>query len=207
MVEHFSVDGTLLEAWVSLRGVRPRDEERDPPAGAGGWLKTVGAGDSCATAACPATASGRRGLSRTQPRAHGAAYVPATISGGSQMEVRRRRGSWTKHFIGHRLPNHRDRNNPCHPEITADGRPPTLRGVSSPVPPRLGDSCRHLQLNWQVRGPAPPLDFSNPDALRRSLERGGLLYDTYWVRFGRGRTTFDQAVEHTRLLYGGSSVG
>ena len=32
--EHFSVDGTLLEAWASLKSVRPRDEERDPPAGA-----------------------------------------------------------------------------------------------------------------------------------------------------------------------------
>ena len=34
--EHFSVDGTLLEAWASLKSVRPRDEEGDPPAGAGG---------------------------------------------------------------------------------------------------------------------------------------------------------------------------
>ena len=33
--EHFSVDGTLLEAWASLKGVRPRDEEGNPPAGAG----------------------------------------------------------------------------------------------------------------------------------------------------------------------------
>ena len=34
--EHFSVDRTLLEAWASLKSVRPRDEEGDPPAGAGG---------------------------------------------------------------------------------------------------------------------------------------------------------------------------
>ena len=34
--EHFSVDGTLLEAWASLKSVRPRGEERDPPTGAGG---------------------------------------------------------------------------------------------------------------------------------------------------------------------------
>ena len=33
--EHFSVDGTLLEVWASIKSVRPRDEERDPP-GAGG---------------------------------------------------------------------------------------------------------------------------------------------------------------------------
>lgn len=32
--EHFSVDGTLLQAWASQKSVRPRDEQ-DPPAGAG----------------------------------------------------------------------------------------------------------------------------------------------------------------------------
>lgn len=33
--EHFSVDGALLEAWASLKSIRPRDEERDPPRGSG----------------------------------------------------------------------------------------------------------------------------------------------------------------------------
>ena len=33
--EHFTVDGTLLEAWASLKSYRPRDEQ-DPPAGGGG---------------------------------------------------------------------------------------------------------------------------------------------------------------------------
>jgi transposase len=32
--EHFTVDGTLLEAWASLKSYRPRDEQ-DPPAGGG----------------------------------------------------------------------------------------------------------------------------------------------------------------------------
>jgi transposase len=32
--EHFTVDGTLLEAWASLKSYRPRDD-RDPPAGGG----------------------------------------------------------------------------------------------------------------------------------------------------------------------------
>ena len=32
--EHFTVDGTLLEAWASLKSFRPKDEE-DPPAGEG----------------------------------------------------------------------------------------------------------------------------------------------------------------------------
>ena len=33
--EHFSVDGTLLEAWASLKSYRPRDEQ-EPPSGSGG---------------------------------------------------------------------------------------------------------------------------------------------------------------------------
>jgi len=33
--DHFTVDGTLLEAWASLKSYRPRDEQ-DPPAGSGG---------------------------------------------------------------------------------------------------------------------------------------------------------------------------
>jgi transposase len=32
--EHFTVDGTLLEAWASLKSFRPRDDQ-DPPAGTG----------------------------------------------------------------------------------------------------------------------------------------------------------------------------
>lgn len=32
--EHFTVDGTILEAWASLKSFRPRDEQ-DPPAGGG----------------------------------------------------------------------------------------------------------------------------------------------------------------------------
>ena len=34
--EHFSVDGTLLEAWASLKSYRPRDEQAPPPAAGGG---------------------------------------------------------------------------------------------------------------------------------------------------------------------------
>lgn len=33
--EHFTVDGTLLEAWASLKSYRPRDGEGGPPAGGG----------------------------------------------------------------------------------------------------------------------------------------------------------------------------
>ena len=47
---------------------------------------------------------------------------------------------------------------------------------------------------------AYPLDFSDSDGLRRSMEWAGVLYNTYWIRFGRGETTFDQAVENSKLL-------
>jgi hypothetical protein len=33
--EHFSVDGTLIEAWASLKSFRPRDDSDDPPEGGG----------------------------------------------------------------------------------------------------------------------------------------------------------------------------
>ena len=34
---------------------------------------------------------------------------------------------------------------------------------------------------------AAPMDFSDPDWLRRSMQGAGVLYSTYRVRFGRGR--------------------
>ena len=48
--------------------------------------------------------------------------------------------------------------------------------------------------------PAAPLDFSDLDGLCRSMQGAGVLYNTYWVRFGRGLTTFDQAVANSKLL-------
>jgi transposase len=33
--EHFTVDGTLIEAWASMKSFRPRDGSDDPPAGGG----------------------------------------------------------------------------------------------------------------------------------------------------------------------------
>ena len=53
---------------------------------------------------------------------------------------------------------------------------------------------RSLERENPFRGaiPAYPLDFSDPDGLRRSMEGAGVLYNTYWIRFGRGRNTFEQ---------------
>jgi transposase len=33
--EHFSVDGTLIEAWASMKSVKPRDGADEPPSGGG----------------------------------------------------------------------------------------------------------------------------------------------------------------------------
>ena len=46
-----------------------------------------------------------------------------------------------------------------------------------------------------------PLDFSDPDALRHSMEGADVLYNTYWIRYARGRMTFDRAVENTGILF------
>jgi NADH dehydrogenase len=45
-----------------------------------------------------------------------------------------------------------------------------------------------------------PLNFDDPGELTRSLEGADVLYNTYWIRFPRGGTTHDQAVENTGNL-------
>ena len=49
--------------------------------------------------------------------------------------------------------------------------------------------------------PAAPLDFSDPDGLCRSMQGAGVLYNTYWIRFGRAGNTFEQAVENSWILF------
>ena len=34
-IEHFSVDGTLIDAWASIKNLRRNDGADEPPAGAG----------------------------------------------------------------------------------------------------------------------------------------------------------------------------
>jgi NADH dehydrogenase len=46
-----------------------------------------------------------------------------------------------------------------------------------------------------------PYRFDNPTGLARSLEGADTLYNTYWVRFPRGQTSFEQAVENSRKLF------
>jgi NADH dehydrogenase len=45
-----------------------------------------------------------------------------------------------------------------------------------------------------------PLDFADGDGLRRSLQGVRTLYNTYWVRFARGRVDHPAAVANSRIL-------
>ena len=53
----------------------------------------------------------------------------------------------------------------------------------------------------QARVQALPYRFKDPVALAPSLEGITTLYNTYWVRFERGRTTFANAVANSRALF------
>jgi NADH dehydrogenase len=45
------------------------------------------------------------------------------------------------------------------------------------------------------------LQFRDRKALRRALDGADTLYNTYWVRFEHGDTTFERAVANTRALF------
>jgi uncharacterized protein YbjT (DUF2867 family) len=47
-----------------------------------------------------------------------------------------------------------------------------------------------------------PLDFADPVGLDESLRGAATLYNTYWVRFPRGRVDHAAAVANSRLLFG-----
>ena len=64
---------------------------------------------------------------------------------------------------------------------------------------RTGHPDRQDPFGGQVE--AAPLDFPDPDGLHRSMRGASVLYNTYWVRFERGQTTFDRAVENSRALF------
>jgi uncharacterized protein YbjT (DUF2867 family) len=46
-----------------------------------------------------------------------------------------------------------------------------------------------------------PYNFDQPDLLRESLHGTETLYNTYWVRFNHGHSTFAQAVKNTEILF------
>lgn len=48
---------------------------------------------------------------------------------------------------------------------------------------------------------AMPYSFEDPLELEKQLRGAGTLYNTYWVRFEHGRTTFAKAVDNTGILF------
>jgi NADH dehydrogenase len=46
-----------------------------------------------------------------------------------------------------------------------------------------------------------PLSFDDPPALADALAGTSTLYNTYWVRFARGRMDYDRAVINSRILF------
>ena len=50
-----------------------------------------------------------------------------------------------------------------------------------------------------------PLQFVDRKALAKSLEGALVLYNTYWIRFERGDSTFARAVDNTRVLFGAAA--
>ncbi len=48
---------------------------------------------------------------------------------------------------------------------------------------------------------AAPYRFDDPVALAQSLEGVNTLYNTYWVRFDHGATTFADAIANSRMLF------
>jgi uncharacterized protein YbjT (DUF2867 family) len=53
----------------------------------------------------------------------------------------------------------------------------------------------------QARVEAAPYRFDDPVALARRLEGVSTVYNTYWVRFDRGTTTFANAIANSRTLF------
>jgi NADH dehydrogenase len=75
---------------------------------------------------------------------------------------------------------------------------------------RLLDDGRQVRtLSFHRRRPHPlqasvqalPYRFDDPGALARSLDGVTTLYNTYWVRFDHGQTSFTQAIERSTALF------
>jgi len=57
---------------------------------------------------------------------------------------------------------------------------------------------RKSEFDQQIR--VFPYDFDQPEKLEERLRGVEVLYNTYWVRFDHGQSTFEQAVRNTRIL-------
>jgi NADH dehydrogenase len=62
-----------------------------------------------------------------------------------------------------------------------------------------GHPGRQNPFGAQVR--AFPFNFDRPGELAKTLRGVTTLYNTYWVRFPYGETTYERAVENTLILF------
>lgn len=54
----------------------------------------------------------------------------------------------------------------------------------------------------EIKAEVAPLQFTDREALVESMRGADVLYNTYWVRFQRGKVRFGQAVANSRILFG-----
>ncbi len=79
-----------------------------------------------------------------------------------------------------------------------------LLALGEPVITLTGNPRRANEFGESVK--AFPFRFDNPDAMAASLAGVRVLYNTYWVRFDRGRTTHEQAVANTLALFRAAEI-
>ncbi|MBU0554005.1 NAD(P)H-binding protein [Myxococcota bacterium] len=80
------------------------------------------------------------------------------------------------------------------------GRHITARLLSAGHTVRTLTGHTHRQDPFNGRVEVKPFRFDDPAALAASLEGVKVLYNTYWVRFEYGQTTFAAAVRHSEAL-------
>lgn len=73
-----------------------------------------------------------------------------------------------------------------------------LLAIGKEVRTLTGHPNRPNPFGDQVK--AYPFNFDHPEQLVESMQGATTLYNTYWIRFSHGTTTFDLAVENTRKL-------
>ncbi len=80
------------------------------------------------------------------------------------------------------------------------GRYITKRLLSTGRTVRTLTSRSEAESPFETRVRAFPFNFGNPEHLKETLRGTKTLFNTYWVRFPRGRVTFELAVENTKIL-------
>ena len=88
-----------------------------------------------------------------------------------------------------------------HRRLSYTGRYVTWRLLGQGVRVRTLTRSPDAEDPFGGRVDVAPLDFSDPDGLRQSMQGAGVFYNTYWIRYAHGRVTFDLAVENTGTLF------